>query len=398
MTLTADKRWLLRGTVKVGSETESLVLTIEPGTVILGEKNTKGVLSVQPGAQIDARGTKDHPIVFTSDQSEGSRDRGDWGGLVLNGQGTANCQTPPCQFSDELGLYGGANNQGSSGTLNYVRVEFAGAELANGKVSAGITLRAVGASTSIRYVQVHRSRGSNFEVFGGAAQFKNVYLSAAEGYALRWRHGWVGKAQFVAIQQAGDVISPGGVSGANNTGSHDQEPRSVPSIYNMTVVGKATTTEGQSVNKAGMIMEAGSGAILRNVIVTSFGDACFDIDDPATWVAAQNGTLSIDHSILDHDRCPLTAQGDADPSAPEVTDWLQNPTLDLVFGDPQLVNPFSSKTGPVDMRPIESSPALTHAATPPADGFFDTQMAAVVIGAYGLADLWSAAWTTDTHN
>src|SRR5690606_17377910 len=63
VTLTADKNWLLTGTVRVQS---GATLTIEAGTTIYGDPNTKGTLVISQGAKIQAVGTADEPIVFTT--------------------------------------------------------------------------------------------------------------------------------------------------------------------------------------------------------------------------------------------------------------------------------------------------------------------------------------------
>ena len=65
-------------------------LTIEPGTIIKGDKETMASLIVEPGGKIYAEGTKDAPIVLTSNQPAGSRRPGDWGGLIVCGKGTNN--------------------------------------------------------------------------------------------------------------------------------------------------------------------------------------------------------------------------------------------------------------------------------------------------------------------
>src|SRR5690606_40800662 len=80
MTLTADKEWTLKGYVFV---TEGATLTIEPGTVIKSDVTEKGALCIERGAKIMAQGTVDKPIVFTSGKPAGSREPGDWGGLVI---------------------------------------------------------------------------------------------------------------------------------------------------------------------------------------------------------------------------------------------------------------------------------------------------------------------------
>src|SRR5690606_3967996 len=69
-TLTADKKYLITGQVFVKSGS---VLTIEPGTILFGEKKSKGTLVIEKGGKIEANGTSDKPIIFTSNQKIGDR-------------------------------------------------------------------------------------------------------------------------------------------------------------------------------------------------------------------------------------------------------------------------------------------------------------------------------------
>jgi hypothetical protein len=89
-TMTADKQWLLEGGVFIGDDSAETVLTIEPGTTVYGETASKAFLTIRRGSRIEAAGTAEKPIVFTSSKSPGQRARGDWGGLVINGRAPVN--------------------------------------------------------------------------------------------------------------------------------------------------------------------------------------------------------------------------------------------------------------------------------------------------------------------
>src|SRR3972149_1416787 len=80
MTLDSTKQYLLKGFFKVKS---GATITIPSGTVIMGDKDSKGSLIIERGAKIMASGTATHPIVFTSSQPAGSRNTGDWGGILI---------------------------------------------------------------------------------------------------------------------------------------------------------------------------------------------------------------------------------------------------------------------------------------------------------------------------
>jgi hypothetical protein len=75
--------YVLRGAVFVE---DGATLNIQAGTTVVGEAGSVGSLIVTRGAKLNAIGTKEAPIVFTSDQPPGQRARGDWGGIIINGR------------------------------------------------------------------------------------------------------------------------------------------------------------------------------------------------------------------------------------------------------------------------------------------------------------------------
>ena len=106
------------------------VLKIKAGTRIFGTPGS--FLAIERGAKIVAKGKANRPIVFTSSKENGERRPGDWGGLLILGGAPVNrCPAGDCTPE---GLppgvqFGGSNPAEDSGTLQYVRVEFAGFEL-----------------------------------------------------------------------------------------------------------------------------------------------------------------------------------------------------------------------------------------------------------------------------
>ncbi len=151
LTLTADREHLLRGAVFVE---DGATLTIEPGTTVFGEGATLGTLIVARGGKLNARGTAGAPIVFTSDAQPGSRRRGLWGGLIVNGRAPINQGTEAFGEGD-TGAFGGNDPNDSSGVYQYIRVEFAGIEFSPDHELNGIAFQGVGAGTVVDHVQVH---------------------------------------------------------------------------------------------------------------------------------------------------------------------------------------------------------------------------------------------------
>ena len=82
-TWTSANYYVLRGAVFVRS---GATLNIQAGTRVIGESGSVGTLIVERGGRLNAIGTRELPIVFTSDQPLGQRSRGDWGGIIINGR------------------------------------------------------------------------------------------------------------------------------------------------------------------------------------------------------------------------------------------------------------------------------------------------------------------------
>ena len=95
------------------------------------------------GGRINAIGTAQAPIVFTSDQPIGQRGRGDWGGLIVNGRAPVNLEGGEGEGEGDTGVYGGTNPNDSSGVLRYVRVEFSGIEFSPDNELNGIAFQGV---------------------------------------------------------------------------------------------------------------------------------------------------------------------------------------------------------------------------------------------------------------
>lgn len=279
---TADKTWFLDGKVFIGDGTTTNTLTIQPGTTVLGRasESVPGALIIQQNARIMAEGTADAMIVLTSDQGDMSRS-GNWGGLVINGNAPINgCDAAPCTATGEgdTGTYGGDDPADSSGTIRYLRVEYAGTKLTADSEFNGIAFQGVGSGTTVEYIQVHANADDGIEFFGGTVNAKYVVLTGVEDDSLDWTDGWTGKVQFLIARQLGDQGDQG-IEADNNGDNNDLEPRSNPTLANMTFIGHGSSD-------LGILLREGTRVSLHDTVVTGFGEACFAMDQVSTFEQA----------------------------------------------------------------------------------------------------------------
>jgi hypothetical protein len=154
-TWTSGNYYVLRGAVFVD---DGATLNIQPGTRVIGEAGSVGSLIVLRGGRLNAIGTREQPIVFTSDQPVGSRARGDWGGIIINGRAPVNIPGGEGVGEADTGVYGGNQPNDNSGTMRYVRIEFAGTEFSPDNELNGIAFQGVGNGGSYEYIQVHMNK------------------------------------------------------------------------------------------------------------------------------------------------------------------------------------------------------------------------------------------------
>jgi hypothetical protein len=194
-TWSPGQQYKLEGFVYV---TSGVTLTIQPGTIIRGDKDTKGTLIVERGAKIMAEGTKEKPIVFTSNQGQGDRSLGDWGGVIVCGSAPTNWTAGEAQVEGgPRSKYGGTNANDNSGKLSYVRIEFAGIAFSPNNEVNGLTLCGVGAGTEIHHIQVSYSGDDAIEWFGGNVNSKYLVTVGTWDDDFDTDAMYDGKSQFV---------------------------------------------------------------------------------------------------------------------------------------------------------------------------------------------------------
>jgi hypothetical protein len=325
---TADKIYRLNGFIRVGTDTKDVAgpgnapsikatatLTIDAGTVIYGKSGTPGGgLIVQRGSKIIANGTALAPIIFTSDKSAGSRQAGDWSGLVICGKATNNIKASASTGQDGVeelegaygAFFGGNDDADNSGSLTYVRIEYAGYPINPNQEINGLTLASVGSGTAIDHVMVSYANDDSFEWFGGTVNCTNLISYKGIDDDFDTDNGYRGKVQFgLAIRDAliADQSGSNGFESDNDAQGTSNMPFTDAVFSNMTIIG-GKTTSGSTLNiqfQNGAQIRRNSKLDIINSFITAYPNGIY-IDNalgtPGTIGHAANGDLVLKNNIL----------------------------------------------------------------------------------------------------
>ena len=277
-TLKEGVTYKLKGIVYV---VDGATLTIEAGTRIEGEKSTRGALIVTRGTKLMANGTKEKPIVFTSDSSTPSA--GDWGGIVMLGRAKTNNSFNGAagigeieggvNNADGLGLYGGADDADNSGSLQYVRIEYAGYAFLPDKELNSLTLGAVGSGTTIDYVQVSYALDDAFEWFGGTVNCSHLIAYKTLDDDFDSDNGYRGNVQFGIVlrdSSRADISKVEAFESDNDANGSDLRPQTAPVFSNITAIGpreKINNTGNSLYNAAAQLRRNTSLSVFNSVIM-----------------------------------------------------------------------------------------------------------------------------------
>jgi len=310
-TLSSDTTYVLTGWTFVDS---LATLIIPAGTVVRGDKSSMGSLIVCRGGKIIAQGTKEHPIVFTSDMPRGARAPGDWGGIVICGAAPTNNGSSTqaeggfgnASFTDAL--YGGANSGDSSGVLRYVRIEFPGDNAGLENEINGLTLAGVGRGTVIDHVQVSFSNDDDIQFFGGTVDARCLISWRCRDDNFDTEYGHDGRLQFLYAKRDPSVAvqtlleASNGIESDNNQSQPFYLPVTKTRISNLTLIGPAADTIASKT--LGFFtwywtasLQSGTRLSLNNSLLLGFDNGIV-IWDSASQTAAVDGAFQIRNTSL----------------------------------------------------------------------------------------------------
>ncbi len=309
-----DTTYILGGFIHVAN---GATLTIESGTTIKGDFNTLGSsLFILRGAKIMAIGTAALPIVFTSSQPVGQRKPGDWGGLIIVGNGvlsrtgvdieiegsnTVSGTTPGTNY--QVLYSGGTTNTDNSGELRYVRVEYAGYAPSQNNELNSFSFAAVGSGTKLSFLQAMAGLDDSFEFWGGAADATNLVSYEAGDDHFDMSEGFRGRLQYLIALQSARLtqrtgagspssdpqgIENDGCFGTGCTNGGNSTPYTYPVVANFTLVGTNDIATSGSSGGVGVMLRRGTGGFYVNGIASRWPRAAISVRDADTYTRAAN--------------------------------------------------------------------------------------------------------------
>ena len=313
-TLFADTAYTLSGFIHVAN---GATLTIKPGTIIKGDFNVLGSsLLILKGAKIQAVGTADAPIVFTSSRAAGQRQPGDWGGLILVGnavnnrsgsvavEGSGTDGATVVSGKNYTVIYnGGTTPTDNSGTLSYVRVEFGGFAPVQDQEFNAFTFAAIGSGTRASYLEAMNGLDDSYEFFGGGFDLDHLVAFETGDDQFDMSEGWSGRMQFLiginttqltprtgAGSYSVDVegIENDGCNGSGCTLGFNTSPYTVPLVANFTLVGCGQASCMGTGGGHGLMLRRGTGGYYVNGVVARWTSDGVSMRDSATFARAGN--------------------------------------------------------------------------------------------------------------
>ena len=415
------------------------VLTIEAGATLAFQTSSDFII-VNRGSQILAVGTETAPITLTSTSdvngTVGPEDVQQWGGVVINGFGVTN----KCSYTGTRGQagfaldgechvdaegaagldesqYGGADDEDSSGRLEYVRVKHTGATVGNGDELNGISFGAVGSNTIVNNLEVYSTFDDGIEMFGGAVSFNNLLALYVRDDAIDIDEGWQGSISNALVIQsetdgnhcieADGIGSYDGLDSAVRADFVTRNLNSRASISNLTCIvspnGTATATHDPG---AGWRLREGLWIdISDSMLISSFGandttsandNYCLRFQDQETLDAVTAGNSNLNSVLI---ACQETFRDTENETIATNAGVVFATTLvDGAATSATAVNDASLQLleGTVPVYSIDYATSQVDGAAPAASS---TPTNGIFLGALSLgANDWTQNWTYGLHD
>jgi len=388
-------KYTLKGYVFVNNRA---VLTFAAGSTIVSDTIQKGALIIERNSRLFAEGTATEPIVFTSGKPAGQRKPGDWGGIVLLGNAPTNRSTTPIIEGGINSEYGGSVVADNSGSLKFVRIEFAGIAADPNSEINGLTCGGVGSGTTLENIQVSYGNDDAYEFFGGTVNAKNIIAFATADDDFDYDFGFVGRLQFAISLRDPAFVDPGdagnGIECDNDGSGTVASPRTRPQMSNFTFCGPngAATLNPNGRHNYNTRFRRSTHFALNNSILMGYQKAGFQFESDSTAQSYIDGRSRFRHNLVHAVVEPYKVESTTLITAAIVKAKAEGVDSCITYAaaaDIQLENPFNLPAP--NFTPKTGSPALTGASFVGMTGFTTTTYR----GALGTIN-WLQGWTSFT--
>lgn len=434
-TWSKDTTYILDGMVFVNPGD---TLTIEAGTIIKGlpgQGADASAFIVSRGAYLNAAGTREEPIIFTSSSDDinnpidiAAHTTGLWGGVIILGNATTNTDPPEQAIegiptTEARGLFGTidpngdddysdgvSNDADNSGIMTYISIRHGGTNIGAGNEINGFTMGGVGNGTTIDHIEVIFNQDDGFEWFGGTVNASHLIAAFCGDDSYDYDMGWRGNVQFAFAIQSDDA-------GSDRIGEHDGgtspetgTPLATPKFYNVTYIGRGDAAGTRMLtfrdNAGGeyhnsIFVEQGKGVdfeILGNGSTHSFdrllaGD--LKIENNIWWNVADNVADDIFKVSLQKYTSETDSLTDLAAGTDSVRAYFARTGQDVV--DPGFLIDRTDGNNGLDPRPLSGAAIFGPTLSPlPADDFFTT---VDYKGAFSIeaSEFWANEWTAMDH-
>ncbi|MDN3674988.1 hypothetical protein QWY99_18295 [Flavobacterium branchiarum] len=265
--LDAGTVYKLTGKLQVN---DGATLTIPAGTVIQGTGGTKAYIAIAQGGKINVNGTLAKPVVMTSGLAV--KGAGDWGGLVICGRAPINRKTNgEITAQSEVAdlTYGGTISNDNSGSIKFLRIEYAGAAYNTEKEFNGLSFFGVGSGTVVENVQAFHGADDGFEFFGGTVNTSNLIAIGNEDDQFDWTEGWNGKnTNWYGKLNFGKGNR--GIEADNFELGFSNTPIANPTITNMTLIGPGSNADASYTENQAIKLRRGTKGLISNVVLSGW--------------------------------------------------------------------------------------------------------------------------------
>lgn len=369
---------------------ESLV--VDAGTLI--KVNNQLSVTINPGAIIDAEGTAEEPVIFTS-------------AAFTGGAGIGTGTTGSERYWHGIKIYGNylTNPTMSSGKLSHVRIEFAGFE--NIGDASALLLQDVTRETVLENIQVsYAHRAPSFDIAGGNFNAKYLVSYAANYHDFYIRNGYQGMLQHLLAWR--HPYFPNAPLGPDLSGMFITGDNTFPVVSNLTVIGpdlqRGTSASYLSsggsnpIRAASIVTTRNSKFRIRNSAILGFPREAYHLDNAVTALSLVNGESELMYSIFHTNDTTNTFFLSQNAYPPYNSAVLKEFLLSPQFGNSillqsaqfMLTDPFNYDFSP-NPSPQAGSPLLSGADFSGSydDPFFDK---VTYRGAIGTVN-WLQGWT-----